>query len=189
VSLPDLPRDGAPLLRPKADIDRGKRNARLAALTATLGLFGWRADTAPTSLALIVARTADLCDADFTAALDQLADKWESIGNPIPAIRKAAAENARERATRKREDAEARYAAEVKAEQARGLTGVPMPEEIRRRIDRLSAARGVPEPSPDEERAKKAEALRKLTTVLGGQRNADAARGTDNARTRDGGGA
>lgn len=163
MTLPAVPASGSILSRPRAALPKRNRDVRLAALTATLGLFGWRADTAPTSLGLIVSRTADLTDEDFAAALDWLADHAETIGNPIPALRRAAAEHAKGR--RERADAER------STPRPHEGPAVPCPPEIRERLRRIGVVRDVPEPDP---RAQRLRGLRQLATVLGATNGTDA---------------
>lgn len=154
MTLPAQARHGALPVRSRAPLPKPTRDARLAELTATLGLFGWRADTAPTSLGLIVARTADLSDADFSAALVWLADHVEAIGNPIPALRRAAAEHARQQ----------REAAETKRAETPVEGAVPCPPEVREKFARLGAATAMPRAESDREQ--RLRGFRKLATVL-----------------------
>lgn len=134
-----------------------RRNALLAGALTLLRI----AAMPGVAVATVVVRTADLCAEDFDAAVDWLLDHAEQVVNPIPLLRRAAAENAKARAQR---DVEARYAAAA-------TQAVPMPPELRDRIRGLSR-RSVP-PAPDESQ-RRADALRAAHGI--------APRVSDNAR-------
>lgn len=105
------------LPRATAALPNPERDRRITALTATLGLFGWRADTAPSTLGLIMNRTPDLNGADFNDAL----------GTPITVLRRATAQNAAARRQRADTERVANFRAEA----------VPRPNEVLAKLSGL----------------------------------------------------
>lgn len=105
----------------------------MAALGPVLNLTAVR-PLDPASLRVVIARTADLDDEDFDAAVDWLADHADETRNPIPPLRRAAAEHAKGR----RQTADDARRAEERVQ------AVPMPEDVRARIERLKRRGAAP---------------------------------------------